>query len=36
MSTKMAKNIIGYYEKEGIGTINLLNLNELLDSQKFL
>ena len=36
MSTKMAKNIIGYYEKEGIGTINLLNLNELLASQKFL
>jgi chemotaxis signal transduction protein len=30
MSHKMAKNIIGYYENEGMGTINLLNLNELL------
>lgn len=30
MSHKMAKNIIGYYEYEGMGTINLLNLNELL------
>ncbi len=29
MSQKMAKNIIGYYENEGLGTINLLNLNEL-------
>jgi chemotaxis signal transduction protein len=36
MPHKMAKNIIGYYEKEGIGTINLLNLNELLASQNFL
>ena len=35
MSPKMAKNIIGYYEKEGIGTINLLNLNELLTSHNF-
>ena len=35
MSPKMAKNIIGYYEKEGIGTINLLNLNELLKSHNF-
>ena len=35
MSPKMAKNIIGYYEKEGIGTINLLNLNELLMFQNF-
>lgn len=29
MSQKMAKNIIGYYENEGLGTINLLNLNEI-------
>jgi len=35
MSPKMAKNIIGYYEKEGSGTINLLNLNELLTSHNF-
>jgi len=35
MSPKLAKNIIGYYEKEGIGTINLLNLNELLTPYNF-
>jgi chemotaxis signal transduction protein len=33
MSHKMAKNIIGYYEYEGMGTINLLNLSELLAPQ---
>ena len=35
MSHKMARNIIGYYEKEGIGTINLLNLDEILAPQNF-
>ena len=35
MPPRMAKNIIGYYEKEGMGTINLLNLKELLASHKF-
>ena len=35
MPPKMAKNIIGYYEKEGMGTINLLNLKELLASNNF-
>ncbi len=35
MPPKMAKNIIGYYEKEGMGTINLLNLKELLSFNNF-
>jgi len=35
MSHKMARNIIGYYEKEGIGSINLLNLAEVLSSENF-
>ena len=35
MSPKLAKNIIGYFEKEGMGTINLLNLKSLLSSQNF-
>ena len=35
MPQKLAKNIIGYYDKEGMGTINLINLNELLASENF-
>jgi purine-binding chemotaxis protein CheW len=35
MSARLANNIIGYYEKEGMGVINLINLNELLVSDNF-
>jgi purine-binding chemotaxis protein CheW len=35
MSPKMATNILGYYEKEGVGIINLLKLNELLTPHNF-
>lgn len=35
MSPKMAKNIIGIYDKEGVGNINLLDLNKLFSTQNF-
>lgn len=35
MSHKMARNIIGLYDKEGIGIINLLNLSEVLGSENY-
>ena len=35
MPTKLAKNVIGMYEKEGMGLIHLLNLKELLSVDNF-